>query len=646
VVCVIFSIFYFSVLDDNKLLTLPNGERLALTENIRIVFEVQDLRFATLATVSRCGMVWFADHIVNDTMVYHHRLAHLKKEPVVSIQGHTFRNWQSTQTECVAQIESYFCSDEKSEASNDSFVSRALALSAPLKHVMTFSRIRMLTSLFSLLRGGFIKVLEYNEAHPDFPLSPQLLEAFWGKYLFLSIIWSFGGSLNLQDRLEYTRKLQALTSVSFPAEVLLSASQSTSYDVAAVSVLDYEVRVETGEWQVWADRVNAVELDTHKVIAPDVVIETVDTVRHVDVLGSWLADHRPLILCGPPGSGKSMTLTSVLRSLPDCDLVTLNFSSSTQPDLILRTFDHYCKCDKTPTGLVLRPQNKSKWLVIFCDEINLPATDAYGTQKVITFLRQIAEHGGFWRASDHTFVTLDRIQFVAACNPPTDAGRVALSQRYLRHCPLLLVDFPGPLSLRSIYGTLARALLKMVPSLRSFGESLTDAMIDVYMAAQRRFVPEQHPHYIYSPRELSRWVRGMYEALRLIEHAGMSAAFTASHLVRLWLHEALRLFSDRLVTAEEREWMDDTLDEIARTRFGFAPIDMNATLARPVLMSNWLSKCYESVEPEILRKHIRAKLHGMFGFVFPNILCVFSLFIWCGRICFIEIHRQCFMKKN
>ncbi len=42
-----------SVLDDNKLLTLPNGERLSLPPNVRIMFEVQDLRFATLATVSR-----------------------------------------------------------------------------------------------------------------------------------------------------------------------------------------------------------------------------------------------------------------------------------------------------------------------------------------------------------------------------------------------------------------------------------------------------------------------------------------------------------------------------------------------------------------------------------------------------------------
>lgn len=48
--------------------------------------------------------------------------------------------------------------------------------------------------------------------------------------------------------------------------------------------------------------------------------------------------------------------------------------------------------------------------------------DKYGTQRVVTFLRQLTEQGGFWRASDRTWVKLHRVQFVGACNPPTDAG--------------------------------------------------------------------------------------------------------------------------------------------------------------------------------------------------------------------------------
>lgn len=47
---------------------------------------------------------------------------------------------------------------------------------------------------------------------------------------------------------------------------------------------------------------------------PDFVVPTLDTVRHDDVLESWILMRRPIILCGPPGSGKTMTLKGVLKS--------------------------------------------------------------------------------------------------------------------------------------------------------------------------------------------------------------------------------------------------------------------------------------------------------------------------------------------
>ena len=94
-----------------------------------------------------------------------------------------------------------------------------------------------------------------------------------------------------------------------------------------------------------------------------------------------------------------MTLFSALRSLPDMDVVGLNFSSATTPELLLKTLDHYCEYKKTPNGIVLTPTQMGKWLIMFCDEINLPDMDTYGTQRVISFLRQMVEHNGFYRAS-------------------------------------------------------------------------------------------------------------------------------------------------------------------------------------------------------------------------------------------------------
>ena len=54
-----------SVLDDNHLLTLPNGERINFGANINFIFETNDLKFASPATVSRLGMIFLSEEDVD-----------------------------------------------------------------------------------------------------------------------------------------------------------------------------------------------------------------------------------------------------------------------------------------------------------------------------------------------------------------------------------------------------------------------------------------------------------------------------------------------------------------------------------------------------------------------------------------------------
>ena len=56
--------------------------------------------------------------------------------------------------------------------------------------------------------------------------------------------------------------------------------------------------------------------------------------------------------------------------------------------------------------------------------------------------------------------------------------------------PVINVDYPGPLSLTQIYGTFNRAMLRMVPTLRSYAQPLTDAMVDFYSMSQVRDVQQ------------------------------------------------------------------------------------------------------------------------------------------------------------
>ena len=582
------------MLDDNKLLTLPNGERLNLPPNVRIMFEVEHLRYATLATVSRCGMIWFSDDIVEPTMIYRQYLDSLAAVPLDAdddeTPGFTGRRAEdgtdassinlSTQKQIATVLGPYFSDGE--------LVSSALEYASGIEHIMDFTTTRALNTLFSLLNKTVRNVLEYNSNHSDFPLSSEQVEQYVTKRFLVSIIWAFSGDAKLDLRAELGHFLSQRTGVDLPPLI------------SGTSLIDFDVQIATGEWSAWASKVPQIEIEPHTVTASDVVVPTVDTVRHEEVLYSWLSEHKPLMLCGPPGSGKTMTLFSALRKLPDMEIVGLNFSSATTPELILKTFEQYCEYRKTPNGVLLAPIQLGRWLVVFCDEINLPATDKYGTQRVISFIRQLVESGGFWRTTDMSWVKLERIQFVGACNPPTDPGRVPLSHRFLRHAPLIMVDYPGEISLKQIYGTYTRAVLKIVPNLRPYTEPLTDAMVDFYLASQRRFTTDIQAHYVYSPRELTRWVRGIYEAIRPLE------ILTVEGLVRVWAHEALRLFQDRLVAEEERLWTDENIDATAMTHF--PTINKDDALVRPILFSNWTSKYYIPVDREVLREYTKQRL--------------------------------------
>ncbi|KAK9469716.1 dynein heavy chain, N-terminal region 1-domain-containing protein [Lipomyces arxii] len=576
-----------SVLDDNRILTLPNGERLSLPSNVRILLETDSMKHATLATVSRCGIVWFESDVVSTTMLVQSHLNSIRINGfeenedgfVTDATGDDSKNQKETAS-VVTQFEKLFLTSF--------WLDDVICDAKRYSHIMTFSRVRAVHTLISLCNTTMREIVEYNLEHPDFALTKDQRETYLLQKVLLDVIWSCAGDCPLREREELANYVCQLS--------IFSALDMPGND----SILNYTTSLPLGNWIAWKSQVPRIHMDPQMVTATDVVIPTIDTARHEALLHACLQEKRCMILCGPPGSGKTMTLFNTLRKFANVEIAGLNFSSATSPELVIKTFEQYCDYHKTHSGLMLTPKQVGRRLVVFCDEINLPVADKYGTQHAISFLRQLVEYNGFWRLSDRTWVELDHIQFVGACNPPTDAGRTELTQRFLRHSSLVMIDYPGDTSLHQIYGSFNAAILKSVPSLRGYGDALTSAMVELYTSSQQRFTTAQQSHYVYSPRELTRWVRGIHETIQPLSTLNLEG------LVRIWAHEATRLFSDRLVTEEERQETDNEIRRVARRHF--LNINEHEALQRPILFSKWLTKNYMPVKLDKIREFTHARL--------------------------------------
>lgn len=564
-----------SVLDDNKLLTLPTGDRLSLPSNVRILFEVENLKYATPASVSRCGTVWFSEETVRICDILAHSLMRLRTIPLVKdIDSARILALQNAVADILVPYYDPHC-----------LIEQCVTWSLQHTHIMEVTIPQLIGSFDCLIQQLVIDIIEYNMEHMDYPMKDDHLLLFVSNRMIEAAVWGIGGSLMGTDRLEFCEMIRSATSMTLPSQE---------------SLIDYCVSIRDGSWRLWKDQVPQIDIDPKRVLDTSIVIPTVDTVRNQHLMKSFLTTRKPVILCGPPGSGKTMTLTDSLKTMNGYDVVSVNFSSTTQPSLVMKIFEQYGVYDKTPNGLVLHPAVPDKWLVIFCDEVNLPEEDKYGTQRVISFLRQLVEQQGFWNTKEHLWVHIENIQFVAACNPPTDPGRVPLSTRFLSHAPVLFVDYPEQQSLFQIYSTFNKALVTRMPSISHCYEQLTEAMVSFYEQNKLHFSLDQQPQYVYSPRELSRWMRALYNAFTT------TTDITVPDLVRLTAHEALRLFCDRLVTHEEKVWCQQTLKDVLMSVFKDVSPDV---LKGPILFSPWLNGYYESVDQDRLRRFLEKKLH-------------------------------------
>lgn len=243
---------------------------------------MQDLKYATLATVSRCGMVWFSEDVLSTEMIFENYVLRLKNIPLEeSEEGFGKKSdMKEDMLSPTLQLQLDVVNLLQPFLAPDGLVVRCLEYAMEQEHIMDFTRLRALSSLFSMLNQAVRNVLQYNHMHPDFPLSNDYLEKYIPKCLIYSILWSFAGDAKLKVRSELGDFTRSVSTIPLPPD-------------NSMPIIDYEVTIE-GEWSLWSNKVPQIEVETHKVASPDIVVPTLDTVRHESLLYTWLAEHKPI----------------------------------------------------------------------------------------------------------------------------------------------------------------------------------------------------------------------------------------------------------------------------------------------------------------------------------------------------------------
>ena len=162
----------------------------------------------------------------------------------------------------------------------DGLVKKCLDYASSLEHIMDFTRLRALGSLFSMINQSVRNVLQYNHSHADFPMPIDQVEKYVSKCLVHAILWSFTGDAKMKVRDMMGDFVRSATTIPLPPS-------------SSLPILDFEVAI-SGDWMPWSAKVPQMEVETHKVASPDVVVPTLDTVRHEALLYTWLADHKPM----------------------------------------------------------------------------------------------------------------------------------------------------------------------------------------------------------------------------------------------------------------------------------------------------------------------------------------------------------------
>ncbi|KAJ4457360.1 putative Cytoplasmic dynein 2 heavy chain 1 [Paratrimastix pyriformis] len=309
------------------------------------------------------------------------------------------------------------------------------------------------------------------------------------------------------------------------------------------------------------------------------VVETVEVQSVRSLFRPWLQSGEHFLLVGPEGAGKNMLLQDALTSLPCAAIVaTIHCTTQTTAAQVITQLRQHCNSTNTAQGRVLRPKSGDR-LILHLADLHLPRADKYRTVEVVAFAQQLATYGGFYD-SDLEWVRTENLQIIgtlvtntgSSATGAAGARDAVLSPRFTASVHVAAVPYPSVASLQGIYRMMIQPICgKLADTNPQLPTRLSVAMLEVYRALVTQLTPDAHPHYVFTPRDLTRWVVGMarYDLVAAVAPPGQAGAPLGSGATPLmaWAHEGLRIMRDRLVLPAHMKLFDAALTSALQTQF-------------------------------------------------------------------------------
>jgi dynein heavy chain len=273
-----------SVMDDNRILTLANSDRIILYPHMRMLLEIRDLRFATPATVSRGGVIYIYDQ---EGWQWRSYVESWLEQCSLARDMQAANMDEGKQREVIDTLRNFIV--VKYMPKMLEHMKRSFKRPFPMYDIsLVMSTLKIFDAIFSLGTDEDRKNLNF-------------LEQWFG----LAAIWAFGGSVSLFEGEDYKKAFSKFFLTEYKGVMKMNKS-----------CFDCYIDPKTNEFYDWSEMLKDTPFDSSKQSITSVVVDTSETTAYSYFINKLIKTNSPTLIIGPTGSGKSQLINGVLQKLP------------------------------------------------------------------------------------------------------------------------------------------------------------------------------------------------------------------------------------------------------------------------------------------------------------------------------------------